>query len=140
MDYKNKIIFIVVIVLILFFVAFILIKIVKQPIGQENLANVSQFKSIAEQNNTILIDVRTSEEFSQSQIAGAINIDFYSDDFVEQISNLDKNKSYAIYCRSGNRSEAATKLFLEHGFKKVTNLQGGIMAWESENAEVCVSC
>ena len=55
-------------------------------------------------NNSILIDVRTKEELDEIKIEGVINIDFYSDVFENDLLNLDRNKAYYLICRSGRRS------------------------------------
>lgn len=78
--------------------------------------------------NIIVIDVRTKEEYDSGHIKNAINIDFYSDDFEKEISVLDKNKEYMIYCRSGGRSSEALEIMKEMGFKNVSELEGGIMS------------
>lgn len=78
--------------------------------------------------NVTVIDIRTAEEFESGHIEQAINIDFYASDFRDQISNLDKNKSYAIYCRSGNRSGQALTMMKTLGFTDVIDLDGGIIS------------
>ena len=96
-----------------------------------------EFKQLMEQTqDKVIIDVRTPEEYAQEHIAGAINIDFYAPDFREKLAQLDKNKTYFIYCRSGNRSGQTLQIMKELGFKKVYNLEGGITAWKSAGYEV----
>lgn len=79
-----------------------------------------------------LLDVRTPEEVAQGQIAGATNINFYDDNFEEQITGLDKNKPVFVYCKSGGRSGKASALFQKLGFKEIYDLKGGYTAWASE--------
>ena len=55
----------------------------------------------------VIIDVRTPEEFTDGHIENAINLDFRSDGFRNEIERLDRDKTYLIYCRSGNRSRGA---------------------------------
>ncbi len=81
----------------------------------------------------IILDVRTSEEFQMGHIKNAHNIDFYSPDFVTKISQLDKNKTYFIYCHSGNRSGQTFSLMKKLGFTTVYNLQYGINDWKQNN-------
>ena len=78
-----------------------------------------------------IIDVRTPEEFAESHIENAINIDFYSETFRDDINRLDKNKTYLIYCRSGRRSASALGIMAELGFKEAYNLLGGIIDWKA---------
>lgn len=82
--------------------------------------------------NAIVIDVRTAAEIAEGKITGALEMDFYKDDFQNQILELDKNKSYFMYCRSGNRSGQASKFMTKNGFTQVYNLDGGYSAWIKE--------
>jgi rhodanese-related sulfurtransferase len=77
----------------------------------------------------IILDVRTPDEFKSGHIADAINIDYYAPDFQTNIGELDKNKQYLVYCRTGIRAAAAVRLMTELGFKEVQNLAGGIVQW-----------
>jgi rhodanese-related sulfurtransferase len=83
------------------------------------------------QNNPdfIILDVRTPDEFKGGYIAGAINIDYYSSDFKNKISQMDRNKEYLVYCRSGVRGAASVQIMLDLGFTRVRNLSGGIVQW-----------
>jgi len=85
-----------------------------------------------ENPNFIILDIRTPEEFNSGHIKGAINIDYYAPDFVEQLKSLDKNKTYLIYCRTGHRSGNAKSIFKQLGFREVENMVGGINRWKEE--------
>jgi rhodanese-related sulfurtransferase len=80
-------------------------------------------------SGTVLLDIRTPEEFSEARIDGAINIDFYALDFADQIGALDRDTSYVVYCRSGNRSGEAMDLFRDLGFNEVHEIGDGILSW-----------
>jgi len=80
----------------------------------------------------VIIDVRTPEEFDAERIENATNIDFYSEAFRDMLNNLDKNKTYLIYCRSGGRSGSALDIMAELNFKEVYNILGGINLWKTE--------
>ena len=86
------------------------------------------------QNNPdfVIIDVRTPEEFAEGYIENATNIDFYSETFRDELKQLDKNKTYLIYCRSGGRSGSALDIMAELNFREVYNISGGIIAWKTE--------
>ncbi len=85
------------------------------------------------QNNPdfVIIDVRTRAEFEGGHIENATNIDFYSEAFLDMLNNLDKNKTYLIYCRSGARSGSTLDIMAELNFKEVYNILGGMIQWES---------
>jgi len=84
----------------------------------------------------VIIDVRTPEEFAGGHIENAINIDYYSDTFRDDLNKLDKNKTYLIYCRSGNRSGKALDIIEESDFLEAYNMLGGITAWQAEGLPV----
>ncbi len=81
-------------------------------------------------DETILLDVRTPQEFGDGTIAGSINIDVKSNDFATMIQNMDKDADYLIYCRSGRRSVKASEIMHEVGFKNLTNIKGGYLAYK----------
>jgi rhodanese-related sulfurtransferase len=91
--------------------------------------NVLEFSDKITQVDVIVLDVRTPEEFSEGHIKGARNIDFNDENFKLQIDVLEKSESYAIYCRSGNRSGKAMSIMNEAGFGRISHLDGGIIAW-----------
>ena len=82
--------------------------------------------------NFVILDVRTPEEFLGEYIENAVNLDYYSDTFRNDLDKLDKNKSYLIYCRSGRRSENALNMMKELDSREVYNMLGGITKWKSE--------
>ena len=91
---------------------------------------ISQFQS---DENAIILDVRTPEEFETSRIPNSKNIDFYNpQNFMQEIEKLNKDNSYYLYCRTGVRSANSCQLMNELGFNKVYNLVGGIVEWKGE--------
>jgi rhodanese-related sulfurtransferase len=90
---------------------------------------VSEFSAKVAEAAVITVDVRTPGEFMTGHIRGAQNIDFESGSFESQIETLDKNGTYAVYCRSGNRSGQAVKVMHDAGFHNVYNLNGGVIDW-----------
>ena len=93
--------------------------------------SVSEFSSKVTETGIITLDVRTPSEFNEGHIEGASLIDFQSGNFENEITSLNKNQTYAIYCRSGNRSGEAVKVMTEAGFTKIYNLDGGVIDWAS---------
>ena len=86
--------------------------------------------------NVVILDVRKADEFAEGHIKGAILIDQFQSDFLEQAqAKLPKDKTIAIYCRSGRRSANAASKLAEVGYKCV-NLKGGILAWKEANMPV----
>ncbi len=79
--------------------------------------------------NVIVIDVRTPGEVQAGYITGADLFIDINGDFQAGIANLDKSKTYLVYCKSGGRSGRAAKIMESAGFTSIYNLSGGISAW-----------
>jgi len=90
---------------------------------------VSEFSTKVAEAGVITLDVRTPIEFAEGHIEGARLIDFQSGNFENEIAALDKNATYAVYCRSGNRSGQAVKVMHDAGFSNVFNMNGGVIDW-----------
>lgn len=73
-------------------------------------------------SETIIVDVRTPDEFSAGHLGGARLLDLNGGQFEAELPNLDPDAEYVVYCRSGNRSAQAVKLMTAAGFTKVTDL------------------
>lgn len=95
--------------------------------------DVTEFKNKMKEKDIVILDVRTPGETAQGKIEGTIEIDIRSSDFQEKIKELDKDKTYLVYCRSGRRSVTACNIMEKVGFKKTYNLLGGFNAWKSSN-------
>ncbi|MCX7550342.1 rhodanese-like domain-containing protein [Xanthomarina sp. F2636L] len=96
------------------------------------ILNVTDYKTQTENKDVQLIDVRTPEEFKDGHIQDAINIDYYSEDFLKEFETLDKNKPLYLYCRSGNRSYKAAVKLKKMGFKDIYDLEGGILNYNKK--------
>lgn len=79
----------------------------------------------------VILDVRTPAEFEEGHLQGAVNIDYYAEDFRERIGDLQHGGTYLIYCRSGARSSNTYRMMEEMGFERMFNLQGGVLQWKS---------
>ncbi len=90
---------------------------------------VNEFSTKVAEAGVITLDVRTPGEYMGGFIQGAQNIDFQSGNFENEIASLNKNATYAVYCRSGNRSGQAVKVMHDAGFHNVYNLNGGVIDW-----------
>lgn len=93
-------------------------------------------KQMKSNKQVVVVDLRTDMEVAQGVIEGAIQIDYRSQDFKEQLEKLDKSKTYMVYCAVGGRSGMAASLMNEIGFKEVYDLKGGMTAWKAEGKEV----
>ena len=92
-----------------------------------------KFEKLMKKKNTYVVDVRTPEEYKSGFIANAVNYNVMdSVDFINNISSLDKNKKYLLYCKSGRRSGKALVMMKDMGFRKVHHLKGGVTEWKGE--------
>ncbi len=89
--------------------------------------SATEFVSQSQVAGVVVIDVRTPGEFSEGHLVGALNIDVQSSLFQNEIASLDKNATYALYCRSGNRSGVAAEIMAEAGFTKILNAKVGFV-------------
>ncbi len=99
------------------------------------IISVQEANKLIEKNNEnsefIILDVRTSEEYSDGHIPDSLNIDYKSPNFKEQASKLEKEKIYLTYCHSGRRSAKSAEIMKEFGFENIYMIDGGIVAWEN---------
>jgi rhodanese-related sulfurtransferase len=89
-----------------------------------------KLKEMIKDEKSLLIDIRTEEEFEEGSIDGAINIPLQHlmydiDDIIDY-----KDKNIIIYCRSGHRSITACNLLELEGFKNIYNLEKGIIEYK----------
>lgn len=80
----------------------------------------------------VLLDVRTPAEFAEERIDGSVNLDFQSRSFRDDLGKLDREATYLLYCRSGNRSGKALVVMKELGFRDVIHLSAGIVQWKEK--------
>jgi len=99
-----------------------------------NLSSKEFAKASNGNNDAVIIDVRTEQEFLSGHIPNAINLDYLSDEFWMNVEKLDANKNHFIYCRSGRRSIRVCTLMRNGGFNndKVFNLDKGFIDWKEQ--------
>ena len=79
--------------------------------------------------NLFVLDVREPYEFSIAQIGGYL---IPLGDLPQRTGELDPNREIVVHCKVGGRSQHAAEFLEQHGFKKVHNLAGGILAWSDQ--------
>ena len=105
--------------------------------SQQQILDIDYKKmsEILDRESTVLIDVRTADEFNSFRIKNSINIDYYSKVFLDSISLFKDKKNIILYCRSGRRSYYAAKLLQQKGFNNIYNLEGGVLQVNKKNLE-----
>lgn len=87
-------------------------------------------------DSLVILDIRTPEEFATGYIPGAININFFDDDFISQVKKqVAKGDKIALYCKSGRRSAEANALLSKENYSTI-ELDGGILEWEKHDLPV----
>ncbi|MCE2497177.1 MAG: rhodanese-like domain-containing protein [Flavobacteriales bacterium] len=87
------------------------------------------FEAGMNSEGAVIIDVRTPGEWYEGVIPGALLIKVMDPSFADRVNEMDREKSYYVYCRSGNRSGMVASFMAQRGFTQVYNLQDGIMSW-----------
>lgn len=91
--------------------------------------DVNEFAQVIREADVCLLDVRTEKEFADGHIEGSICIDVTRSDFMEKVATkLPKDKTIALYCRSGRRSKKAAALLSDAGYQ-VVELNTGYLGW-----------
>lgn len=125
------------IVPLLFIIAIIVVIIAaKKLINLDvTLVTVAKAKALIQDSTVTILDVRTPQEFSEGHIQGAQLIPVYDlSNRIQELARL-KNRPILVYCHTGNRSTTASQMLNKNGFKKISNLKGGIRAWISDGNE-----
>jgi phage shock protein E len=84
----------------------------------------------------IVLDVRTSDEFKEGHLKGAINIDIRQPDALSKIDKLDHHAVYLIHCRTNHRSKTAVDHMMQNGFTTVYQMTDGMNGWIKNNLPV----
>lgn len=95
-----------------------------------------EFVASSTEPGTVVVDVRTPAEYAAGHVQGAVNIDVESSTFGSEIAALPTDTTYAVYCRSGRRSAAASDQMAQAGFTSVINLEGGLADLQAAGAPV----
>lgn len=91
--------------------------------------DAKEFEKVIADTAVIRLDVRTPEEYQEGHIDGAVNIDVQNDSFEDKAtSTLSKDKTIALYCRSGRRSKKAANILSAKGYN-IVELNTGYSGW-----------
>lgn len=94
------------------------------------------FTDLVATDGVVVVDVRTPQEYAEGHLDGAVNLDVASPDFGSAVAALDPEVSYALYCRSGNRSAQAMDIMAAAGLSSLAHLDGGVGAWTAGGGDL----
>ncbi len=96
--------------------------------------NVQAAKQMIVQNNDVVVlDVRTPKEFARGHIEGALNINIHDPAFPQLASTLDRDKLYIVHCAvnpRGGRGDKSINIMNQLGFSNTLSMDGGLRAWK----------
>lgn len=101
----------------------------------EHKLDKTTFAADMKKSGAVIIDVRMPQEFEQGHIEGAININFFDPEFKHQLLDLDRDKTYYLYCKNETRSYRSMKFMETNDFKHVYILKGGYEEWNKSTAQ-----
>ena len=113
-----------------FFLLFSLLVFSQENTQVYEVLSYDDFKNQINNDNVLLFDIRTMDEFNSGHLKGSINIDFYEEKLFDKFfKKVNKSKPIYIYCRSGNRSKKSSEKLKKLGFVKIFDLEGGYKNW-----------
>ncbi len=104
--------------------------------AQKDGVDAATFQARMKESGAQLVDVRTPEEFAKGHIAGAVNIDWLEDGFLDHAKAIDKSKPVLLYCAAGGRSAEAVAAMKAAGYTDVVDLANGFNGWKRSNLPV----
>ncbi len=130
---KNKKFSLFILIITIFVAALAFVKYNFSPaLNFQDTVSVKEYDYLSSQPNSVILDVRTPEEYSDDHLINSVLIDFNSPNSKSEIARLDKDKTYLIHCRTDRRSGHTMQLMADLGFKNMYILKGGILAWKQE--------
>ena len=97
-----------------------------------NVSAADAYAIMQSRQDSVIIDVRTLQEYQAGHLDGAINLDYYSSGFLDRLKALNKDSTYIVYCRKGIRGGIALDMMRSLGFKEVYNILEGLALWAEE--------
>jgi len=100
-----------------------------QPAAEQNVVKSVDWDKALEMNaaGAVFVDVRNPPELNEGYAPNAVNIPL--PELKQRMGELAKDRDLLIYCRSGRRSDAATRILMEQGYDRVYNVLGGYLAY-----------
>ena len=98
--------------------------------------DAEQFDKMRKEPNTVVLDVRTPQEFSQGHVPGAVNMDISDPMFKKKIAGLDKSKTYLVHCAAGVRSNRACHLMSSLELAGLYDYKGGFKDWKAQGKPI----
>jgi len=98
--------------------------------------DAEQFDKLRKAPNSVVLDVRTPQEFAQGHVPGAVNMDISDPTFRKKIAELDKSKTYLVHCAAGIRSNRACNMMSSLGLAGLYDYKGGFKDWKAQGKPI----
>lgn len=99
----------------------------------KNLSQTEWENLYEELDNSIILDVRTEQEYLDGKIPNSLNIDILNPQkFMSKVELLNKSSNYFVYCKAGSRSAQACLVMNQLGFENIYNLEEGFLNWKGD--------
>jgi DMSO/TMAO reductase YedYZ molybdopterin-dependent catalytic subunit/glyoxylase-like metal-dependent hydrolase (beta-lactamase superfamily II)/rhodanese-related sulfurtransferase len=99
----------------------------------ERIAAATLAERLADPDAPLVLDVRTQREWRDHRIEGSLNIPLGR--LLERLGEVPRDRPIVVHCGTGYRSAIAASLLLRHGFDSITDLVGGIAAWDASSSD-----
>lgn len=136
MQLKKRIIAIIVITILILSFFYIIRQENKNALIIISAINAKKLIESNSKDELIILDVRTFDEYCKGHIAGAANTPVETLENSPIFRTIDKDHMILIYSQNGQRGSRAGQFFINNGFIKVYNLDGGIVSWLNENFSI----
>jgi len=115
------------------FMIFLSTLVVYQYTGSSSSLSPKEFQTALQKSpGALLLDVRSSKEFTAGHLSGAMNMDCSIQSYKGRVEELDTTLAVFIYCADGKQSKDVAAYFRSLGFVSITEMSGGIQRWQSE--------
>jgi phage shock protein E len=107
-----------------------------QALNKVSVSSKEASALLLKETAIVVLDVRTSDEFKQGHLKGAVNIDILKSNATTKLDSLNHETTYLVYCRSGHSSGMAVKQMVKSKFKMVYEMKDGFMGWTGNKLPV----
>lgn len=100
----------------------------------ERLSAPLAAQRLATTDPPLALDVRTPREYQQKYVEGSLSMPLNR--LIDSVEQLPRDRPILLYCAGGYRSSIAASLLQRHGFDRISEIAGGIAAWEAANLPI----
>lgn len=105
-------------------------------VGPSEVGEISQDDLLSEPDSTLILDVRTPDEFASGHVPNAVNIPY--DQLAERLVEIEdfQDSPVVVYCESGGRADKATSVLVDAAFSKIRHLAGDMSGWRQRQLPI----